>query len=174
MSSFTKPVVSFCRRVLSGTGLLLILPLTAHASGGKSGSAPRCEMQPLLHQHRDAATIQRLERAWSLAYLRGDTDLEDCLLTPDFTEIMRTGEVKVLKDELEFAERNKGKNLKAPDAPDGTVLLHGDVAVAYGTSKSTAPDGAVREVRYADYYVWHDGKWRAFFAQQSQVPPAKS
>ena len=56
------------------------------------------------------STIQRLENAWSIAYLRGDTGFEKCLLSSDFAEILRTGEVKFLSDELGFAEKNKGKN----------------------------------------------------------------
>ena len=45
----------------------------------------------LAHQRRDAGTIQRLENAWTLAYLSGDAEFEACLLTPDFTEIMANG-----------------------------------------------------------------------------------
>jgi hypothetical protein len=128
----------------------------------------RCNMPPLLHQRRDVATVQDLEHAWSVAYLRGDTDFERCLLASDFTEIMRTGEVKGLTDELAFAAKNKGKNLAFPELPKSTVLMHGNVAVAYGTSTSAGADGAGLSMRFADYYVWEDGVWHAFFAQQTQ------
>jgi hypothetical protein len=144
--------------------LLLILVL---ASSLKV-KATACNMPALMHQHRDAATVQHLENAWSTAYLRGDIELERCLLTPDFTEILRTGEVKALADELEFAMKNKGKNLAIPELPKSTVLMHGNVAVGYGTSRSTGTDGQPRTMRYADYYVWEGGAWHAFFAQQTQ------
>jgi hypothetical protein len=150
------------RNAVVGLAVLLSLPLPARAS--------TCHRQPLLHQLRDVATIDRLEKAWTFAYLRGDTDLEKCILSPDFTEILRTGEVKVLKDELRFADENKGKDLKIPESPKATILLHGAVAVAYGTSTSKSADGTMREVRYADYYVWDGSLWHAFFAQQTQVP----
>jgi hypothetical protein len=127
-----------------------------------------CNLKPLLHQHRDVATVQHLEDEWSLAYLRGDTDFEQCLLTPDYTEIARSGEVKVLADELALAAKNKGKNLPIPDLPKSTVLLHGNVAVAFGMSGSTTSDGKQRKTRYADYYIWENGAWHAFFAQQTQ------
>jgi len=125
-------------------------------------------MTPLMHQHKDVATVQQLENAWSMAYLRGDTELERCLLTTDFTEILRTGEVKTLADELEFAVKNQGRNLAIPNLPKSTVLIHGNVAVGYGTSRSTGADVHARAMRYADYYVWEGGAWHAFFAQQTQ------
>jgi hypothetical protein len=56
-----------------------------------------CARPALAHQRRDAATIQRLESAWSLAYLTGDTEFEACLLTPDFTEIVSSGSIHHLK-----------------------------------------------------------------------------
>jgi hypothetical protein len=128
-----------------------------------------CDQSTLKDERKDVATIQRLERAWTVAYLEADTNFERCLLSPDFTEIIRSGEVKFLADELEFAKKNEGKNLPIPDQPKPTVLLHGNVAVAYGASEFTGLDGEVRKTRYADYYVWENGSWHAFFAQQTTV-----
>ncbi len=144
------------------------LSLLILASSLQAQEKDNCNMPQLMHERRDVTTVQRLENAWSVAYLRGDTDLERCLLTPDFTEILRTGEVKVLADELQFAVKNKGKNLAIPELPKSTVLMHGKVAVGYGTSRSTNADGTPRTIRYADYYVWEGGAWHAFFAQQTQ------
>ena len=127
-----------------------------------------CGQEVLQHEHQDAATIQALETAWSVAYLNGDTDFERCLLTPDFTEILRDGSVKLLADELGFAAKNAGKHLTIPDLPKGTVFIHGDVAVAYGLSGSADAQGVKHMTRYADYYIWEEGAWRAYFAQQSQ------
>jgi hypothetical protein len=132
-------------------------------------SKAACNLPPLLHEQKDEATIERLEKAWTIAYVQGETNLERCLLTPDFKEILRSGEVKALSDELQFAANNKGKNLTVPDQPKAAVLIHGNVAVAYGTSKSTEAAGTPRITRYADYYVWENGSWHVFFAQQTQV-----
>jgi hypothetical protein len=129
--------------------------------------ATDCQMPALLHQHRDIATIEALELEWTRAYLRGDTGFEACLLTADFSEIMRNGEVKHLSDELALAAKNKAHPLPMGAIPKGTVLLDGNVAVAYGQSQSTA-HGAP-EVRYADYYVWENGRWRVYFAQQTEI-----
>jgi hypothetical protein len=143
-------------------GILMALPVSMYAA--------HCQTESLLHQRKDVLTIDRLEEAWTLAYLRGDSDLERCILAPDFTEILRNGEIKFLQDELKFAESNRGKQLPIPRFVKGTVLLHGNVAVAYGKSISKSADGSTLETRYADYYVWKAGLWHAFFAQQTGVP----
>jgi Domain of unknown function (DUF4440) len=150
------------KAVVRSAVMVLCFPVALKASGP-------CDRAPLLDEHKDVATVQKLETAWSIAYLKGDAGFERCLLTPDFTEIVREGDVKVLKDELGFAEANLGKNLPIPDLPKSIVLLHGDVAVAYGTSRMKPVDGRERSMKYADYYVWEDGGWHAFFAQQTMV-----
>lgn len=122
-----------------------------------------CRFPTLAREHRDIATIQVLELEWTRAYLRGDTDFEECLLTRDFTEIMRNGDIKDLSAELALAAKNKAKPLPLGDLPSGQVLLHGNVAVAYGRSTGA------RAMRYADYYVWENGRWRVYFAQQTEI-----
>jgi hypothetical protein len=140
---------------------VLLVCFSAHAQGN-------CNLRPLAHQHRDVATVQHLEDEWSRAYLRGDTAFERCLLSPDFTEILRTGEVKGLQDELDLAAKNQGKNLPIPELPKTTVLLHGSVAVAYGMSSSTS-NGKSKSTRFADSYLWERGAWHVLFAQQTRM-----
>jgi hypothetical protein len=125
-----------------------------------------CKNPILLHQHRNVATIERLELAWSRAYLRGDTGFEECLLTPDFAEIMRNGDVKHLSDELALAAKNKANPPPVGELPSSQVLLHGNVAVAYGRPQNSK---SARTMWYADYYVWENGQWRVYFAQQTEV-----
>lgn len=126
-----------------------------------------CARPALAHQRRDAATIRRLESAWTFAYLSGDTDFETCLLTTDFTEIMSNGSINHLSEELELAERNKGKVVRSPNMPPITVDIHGKVAVAYGLSSEKVIDGKPHKPYFADYYVWKDGAWHVYFAQQT-------
>jgi hypothetical protein len=149
--------------ILMATAMLIL------SSVAKSND---CQLPALLHQHRDIATIEALELEWTRAYLRGDTLFESCLLTADFSEIMRNGEVKNLSDELALAARNKFHPLPMPSIPKGTVLLHGNVAVAYGQSQSAAPDAP--EMKYADYYVWENGRWHVYFAQQTEMRAARN
>lgn len=140
--------------------IALLLPLTSRA-------ADDCGQAVLKGERKDAATIQRLEREWSAAFLRGDTGFERCLLTPDFTEITRAGAVKGLSDELALAVQNQGKHLTLPPVPPITVMLHGDVAVAY-VSVSRELDGKTTRVYNADYYLWEQGAWHAYFSQQTR------
>lgn len=126
-----------------------------------------CGQAALKNEHKDAATIQVLEAAWSVAFLQGDTDFERCLLTADFTEIARDGSVKVLADELGVAEHNRGKNLPPPPPLRIPVMIHGDVAVAY-LSVQRSKDGKPVNVYNADYFVWEQGGWHAYFSQQTQ------
>lgn len=126
-----------------------------------------CARPVLARQRRDAATIRRLESAWSLAYLSGDAEFEACLLTPDFTEIMSDGSINHLNDELELASKNKGKRVTNPNMPQSTVHIHGDVAVAYGISSEKVIDGKLHKSYFADYYVWKNGAWHVYFAQQT-------
>jgi hypothetical protein len=121
----------------------------------------------LAHQRRDAATIQRLESAWSLAYLTGDAELESCLLTPDFTEIMSNGSINHLSEELALAEKNKGEKVADPDMSSITGHIRGDVAVAYGISSERLIDGKPHRSYFADYSLWKNGAWHAYFAQQT-------
>ena len=147
---------------------LFLLPLslavfTAHVRAG-------CVHPALTHQRRDAATIQRLERAWTVAFLTGDTEFEACLLTPDFTEIMSNGTINHLADELALAQKNQGKAATTPDIPPATIHLHGNVAVAYGISAQKMIDGKPHKSYYADYYLWKNGAWHVYFAQQTSFP----
>jgi hypothetical protein len=128
-----------------------------------------CKLPQLMHQHKDAATVQRLEDAWSIAFLHGDTEFMRCLLIPEFTEIMRSGALKFLPDELDMAAKNRGQNLPVPELPKAKILIHQNVAVAYGISNSVGADGKTQMRRYADSYVWRNGQWHVFFGQQTPV-----
>lgn len=123
-----------------------------------------CRIGPLANEGRDIATIIRLEHAWSVAYLRGDTAFERCLLTPDFTEVMRSGEVKGLSDEIGFAAKNVGRSDPIPDLPTPQVLIHGNAAVAFAKTH-----GSTGTTVYADFYVWIGDSWHVYFAQQTAV-----
>ena len=126
-----------------------------------------CGRPELANQKQDGATIQNLENAWSRAYLTGDTAFEACLLAPDFMEIRSDGKINHLDDELALAAKHKGQNSKMPDLPAPTVHMHGDVAVAYGTSPVKMVDDKPHQSYFADYYVWKDGSWHVYFAQQT-------
>jgi hypothetical protein len=126
-----------------------------------------CDLPELMQQHQDEATIQQLEKSWNNAMSQGDSNFERCLLTADYREILHTGELKTLADELGLTAKNKGKNQSLPQLPRMTVLLHGNVAVAYATWKSDDPH--VKGDQTADYFIWEDGLWHVFFSQATPV-----
>lgn len=125
-------------------------------------SAPGCMPKQVPNQQRDRATIQRLERAWSVAFLTGDTAFEQCLLLPDYTQINRDGSIGNLHDELTLAARYRGKQLQTDSFPTVNVVIHGDAAVGYGVSASKRG-----HMRWADYYIWDGSAWHVYFAQQT-------
>ncbi len=146
---------------------ILVLWCCGSAAPVLAATTPQaCGQAALQHEHEDAATVQVLERAWSEAFLKGDTDFERCLLTPDFTEITRQGAVKRLADELALAAQNRGKNLPPPPPLHIPVMIHGDVAVAYVVVLHEK-DGKTFNVYNADYYIWEGGVWHAYFSQQT-------
>jgi hypothetical protein len=126
-----------------------------------------CSRPELANQSKDEATVQRLERAWSVAHMTGDAEFEACLLTPDFTEIRSDGKINVLSDELALAEKHRGQKADTSVLTAPTVHIHGNVAVAYGASDWKAPDGKMHKFYYADYYVWENSSWHAYFGQQT-------
>ena len=80
----------------------------------------------------------------------------------------KTAQKDALQDELDLAAKNQGKNLPIPNLPKTNVLLHGNVAVAYGISSSTS-NGKSKTTRFADSYLWEHGTWHVFFAQQTRM-----
>jgi len=154
------------RRIVTGSivaGLMSGLPfMPAHAQANGT-----CNAQPLLNQQKDEATILHLEAAWNTAIGQGDASSESCLLTADFKEILANGELKTRADELGFTAKNKGQNKPIPRLPPFTVLIHGNVAIAYATWTPSAADSAPNQT--ADYFIWEDGSWHAFFSQSTPV-----
>ena len=146
-------------------GTLLLLMLCA----SPALAAEVCNLPQLAHQKQDVATVRHLEEAWSIAFLKGDTALLGCLLLPEYTEITRTGQVKYFRDELEMATVNLGKNLDVPALPVSSVLLHGDVAVAYGETRIGGAGSRGNARRFADFFLWRNGRWYAFFSQQTPI-----
>jgi hypothetical protein len=131
------------------------------------GATAQCARPALADQKKDVETIQKLEKAWSMAFLTGDTEFEACLLTADYMEIRSNGQIHHLDEELAMAGKNKGKAAPTIDLPPSEVHIHGDVAVAYGVSPEKIVDGKKLRSYFADYYVWENGGWRAYFGQQT-------
>jgi ketosteroid isomerase-like protein len=143
-----------------------LIPLLPSMAGGVQSQQP-CDLEPLMHQQRDEASIQRLEASWIAAISQGDIGFERCLLTEDFVEILSTGELKTRGGELDLTARNKGKKARVRELPQMTISIHGNVAVARAVWKPTGT--ALMAAHIADCFVWEDGAWHVFFSQLTPV-----
>jgi len=160
------------RSIVTGSivaGLIVVLPsMPVHAQAQTNGV---CNAPALMNQQKDEATIQHLETSWNIAITQGDASFEDCLLTSDFMEILSDGDLKTRTDELGFTAKNKGQMKPLPRLPPITVVIHGNVAIAYATWTPTAanrpPDKTV------DYFIWENGSWHVFFSQSTPVGAQK-
>ena len=112
MSRATTPFYEreYAVRALNHLAALLLTVLAPIA-----GAA--CKKPAFRHEKKDASTILALESGWNAAFLSGDTDSMGCLLTANFTEIMRNGNVLHRNDELAMAERNRDHLKSAPACP---------------------------------------------------------
>lgn len=136
----------------------------AYAQGQTEGA---CGATPFVNQQKDEATIRRLETSWNVAITRGEAALEDCLLTADFMEILSNGDLKTRTDELGFTARNKGQNKPLPRLPAFTVVIHGNVAMAFATWTPLATNRLPEKT--VDYFIWENDSWHVFFSQSTPI-----
>jgi hypothetical protein len=148
----------------------LVILVSAVSIVGAARAEASCNQPELQGQAQERATIRKLESAWVHAFLTGDSDLEGCILSPDFTEIRSDGTIDHFAEQMARVAKHKGGTDNG-NRPDLQVLMHDDVAVAYAVSKETMMiDGKPHGFASADYYVWKDGAWHCFFAQQTTFP----
>ncbi len=136
----------------------------AYAQGQTKGA---CSATPLVNQQKDEATIQRLETSWNNAIAGGDANFEDCLLTADFMEILSNGDLKTRTDELGFTAKNKGQKKPVPRLPAFTVVVHGNIAMAFATWTPVAANRPPEKI--VDYFIWENGSWHVFFSQSTPI-----
>jgi len=158
------------RSIITGSivaGLISVLPLKP----AQAQTNAACNAPPLMNQQKDEATIQHLETSWNIAITQGDASFEDCLLTADFMEILSNGDLKTRTEELGFTTRNQGKKNPMPRLPAITVVIHGNVAMAYATWTPTAANRFPEKT--VDYFIWENGSWHVFFSQSTPVGAQK-
>jgi hypothetical protein len=160
------------RSIITGSivaGLISVLPFKpVHAQAQTNGA---CNAPPLMNQQNNEATIQHLETSWNIAITQGDASFEDCLLTADFMEILSNGDLKTRTEELGFTTKNKGQKNPMPRLPAITVVIHGNVAIAYATWTPTAANRPPEKT--VDYFIWENGLWHVFFSQSTPVEAQK-
>jgi hypothetical protein len=114
-----------------------------------------------------AAGALAAEHYWVDAIERRDAAALECLLAPDFSDINWQGRVLTRAEMLDGFTAKPRVTLALDDLTTDVV---GDVAVVRGRNRQTGPDGKpAGAVRFTDIFVYRDGAWRAFRAQETVV-----
>lgn len=118
-------------------------------------------------QAPDVASLKQVEDRWDEAFLHGNVEYLQCLLSSDYASVSPKG----LHDrawELEHAGKNKGSTTPIPNFPGLTFTVHGTTAIAR-LLKPASADGKQPASYAADVFAFQDGAWRALYSQHTQV-----
>ena len=149
----TMPL-SNCAFVFVGSLILMDFPAQA--------AEPQCAVHRIADQKADEDTIRRIEAGWLKAEYRGDVDFLNCLLMPGYRVIgAKDQTVRTKESILAWVATNKGKTTDVPPL-ETTVVVNGDVAIAYSLMKGHKKTGEPYEASFVDSYVLEGGAWRAF------------
>ena len=143
-------------RVLLVLYILSLLPLAAQTV---------CAKQP-----KTENALIAVERAWTSAYDQRDVAAMSCLLGPEYRHTAYDGKVI---DRAEALTRLAGLSKEGAthhELLEVTPRLFGNVAVVYGGSRVSDPDGTVLgETRFTDVFVYRKGRWVAVAEHESRV-----
>jgi hypothetical protein len=118
-------------------------------------------------QSADTASVKKAEDAWDEAFMHGNAEYLQCLLTPDYASVSPKGSHG--KDwEIERASKNKGSSTPIPDFPGMTFQVHGTTAIAR-LFHPASPDGKQPAAYSADIFTFQDGAWHAVYSQHTTV-----
>jgi hypothetical protein len=124
-------------------------------------AAPGCAGHQLPDQRHDVASVRRVDSAWTVAYLHGDTAFMRCMLTADYRGYSLSG-VGVDRDgEVGKAARFGRPDRPLPAYPNASIEVHGASAVVDGISNGR---------RWIDVYRFEDGVWHAFLSADVKLP----
>lgn len=132
-------------------------PAAAAASGGKTNVA---------------ATIRDLEARWAAAIQAHDASVPQQLVASDYIGVNSAG--RVVNKATLIAEMKRDKNNYDSAVNSGvTVRVHGNAAVAVGTTKQTGktPDGTAFSYtyRWTDTWLERNGQWQCVASQSFLV-----
>jgi ketosteroid isomerase-like protein len=130
---------------------------TAATSGGKTNVA---------------ATIRDLESRWAAAIQAHDVTVPQQLVAADYIGVNSAG--RVVNKAALIAEMKRDKNTYTSATNSGvTVRVHGNMAVAVGTTRQTgtAPGGAAFNYtyRWTDTWLERNGQWQCVGSQSFLV-----
>ncbi|MDB5418795.1 MAG: hypothetical protein JWP50_2214 [Phenylobacterium sp.] len=117
-------------------------------------------------QRQDEAGVRAAENRWSEAFVTGDTETLDGLLSPDYVSVGATGKgrpkAEILAIAKAYAGRHPGEH--AHPLPDtSTVRLIGATALVQHRSPADVS---------IDLFAFEHGRWIARYSQHTAVAPA--
>ena len=124
-------------------------------------AAASCQDHQVPNQRMDAASVRRVDSAWSAAYTRADTTFLRCLLAPDYRGFNRAGVLANADVEIARALRNGNPKNPLDAFPNAEVQVHGATGVV---------GGLVPGKRWTDVYVFENGAWHAILSVDQPLP----
>jgi hypothetical protein len=127
-------------------------------------SAASCQDHQLPNQRMDAASVRRIDSAWSAAFVRADTAFLRCMLAPDYRGISREGVISDANREVIGAARHGHPDAPLDAYPNADIQIHGTTA---------AVGGVTPYKRWNDIYVFEHGGWHAILSIDQKLPDSK-
>ncbi|HUW37072.1 MAG TPA: nuclear transport factor 2 family protein [Rhodocyclaceae bacterium] len=120
------------------------------------------------------AAVIAVDQHWMEAELGGDTAWLDNMLLPEYRSVGTDGAVHPKVALMAHAAKNRGNDAERRKVeawlkthPSGeSVVIHGDTAIL--TFYDPA-QGAAKDVRSSDIFVYVDGRWHALYSQHSSA-----
>ena len=116
--------------------------------------------------------LEAIEHRLAQAWVAGNREAIDGMLTPDWTVIDITGRVLTKPQVMEEMFSSGGNPIAAMTIDEVTVRMFGEVAVVRGrtvaTPRSNQPTADV-ELRFTDVLVKQAGEWKIAISQGTPV-----
>ena len=124
-------------------------------------TAASCQDHQVANQHLDAASVRRVDSAWSAAYVRGDTTFLRCMLASDYRGFNTKGVLADANEEVAKAGRHGHADAPLPAFPKAEVQVHDATGVV---------GGLVPGKRWTDINVFEKGAWHAILSVDQPLP----
>lgn len=133
--------------------------------------APATMASGITTTHNAETTVLELDRAWGQAYVRGDIDYVDRILSPDWRGWT---DHKGSDKATELAEFRAGHSKSLENIIDNTrVRVYGDAAVVEGRERVRYRDGSGEHWltwHIADVFIRRGDSWQVVASHQSTIP----
>jgi uncharacterized protein (TIGR02246 family) len=113
---------------------------------------------------------QRLAQAW----IKGDREFIEALLSPDWTVTDPSGQVLTRQRVLDETFGTADRRIVSMTVDDLEVRSLGEVAIVTGRTRATGSyrgEEASVALRFTDVFHYRDGRWRVVASQGTAVVP---